>query len=170
MRNIGLLTVVVVALLSRFLPHPPNATAVGALAIFSGFAIRPRSLALLLPLLILVITDFALGFHDTMLFTYGAWALVAVLSMAVLRNYSSLRLALMSLTASTVFFLISNLGVWFVGGLYPKTALGLSDCFVAALPFFGNQIAGDLIFTGALFALWLELGKRIPALQKRLNA
>ena len=71
----------------------------------------------------------------------------------------------MSLAASTVFFVITNFGVWAVGGLYPRTVLGLTECFVAALPFFGNQMAGDILFTGVLFALWFELEKRVPALQ-----
>jgi hypothetical protein len=166
MRNFSLLTVVAVAILSRFLPHPPNMTSVGALAIFSGFAIRPRLFAIALPLLILFVTDFALGFHNTMLFTYGAWSLIALLSMFTLAKYSWTRLAFMSLAASSIFFVTTNLGVWLVGGLYPQNIFGLSECFVAALPFFGNQLSGDILFTGALFALWTQLEKQVPALQK----
>ena len=166
MRNIGRLTVIAVALLSRFLPHPPNMTAIGALAIFSGFAIRPRLFAFVLPLAVLFLTDFALGFHNTMLFTYGAWTLVAGISALSLGVFSWLRLGYLSLATSTIFFVVTNFGVWAVGGLYPKTVLGLSECFIAAIPFFGNQLAGDILFTGAIFALWTNLEGRVSVFRK----
>ena len=51
--------------------------------------------------------------------------------------------------SSTVFFLISNFGVWLLG--YPHTLEGLITCYTLAIPFFGNTLIGDLMFTGGLF-------------------
>ena len=35
--------------------------------------------------------------------------------------------------------------------MYPKTSEGLLACYTAAIPFFWNTMAGDLVFTGLLF-------------------
>jgi len=35
--------------------------------------------------------------------------------------------------------------------LYPMTGAGLVECFTAAIPFFRNSVAGDLVYTTALF-------------------
>ena len=47
--------------------------------------------------------------------------------------------------ASFSFFLISNLGVWFLS--YPLNLKGLTTCFVLALPFFVNSLSGDLFYS-----------------------
>ncbi len=53
------------------------------------------------------------------------------------------------LLSSTLFFLVTNFGVWLIG--YPHTLAGLISCYTLAIPFFGNTILGDMAFTGALF-------------------
>jgi len=49
------------------------------------------------------------------------------------------------LTSSLIFFFVTNFGVWLIG--YPNTIEGFIACFVAALPFFGWTIAGDLFYS-----------------------
>ena len=57
-----------------------------------------------------------------------------------------------SMCASSLsFFIITNLGVWLFQDLYPMTWPGLMTCFAAAIPFFGNQILGDLFYSAAHF-------------------
>ena len=48
--------------------------------------------------------------------------------------------------------------MWLGTAMYPHTASGLVMCYVNALPFFGRTLAGDLLYTGALFGLhaWLS--------------
>ena len=53
------------------------------------------------------------------------------------------------LGSSLLFFIVSNLGVWLL--YYPLTLEGLITCFTLAIPFFGNTIAGDLVYTAVLF-------------------
>ena len=62
-----------------------------------------------------------------------------------------LRVGLCAASGSVVFFVSTNLAVWFFGTLYAKTAGGLAACFVAALPFFRNKMLGDLAFATVLF-------------------
>ena len=35
--------------------------------------------------------------------------------------------------------------------MYPKSLLGLIECYTLAIPFFGNALIGDLIYSVALF-------------------
>lgn len=144
--------VLVFAVASRFWPHLWNATAIGALALLAGAKIRNYWLALTLPFISLLISDFALGFHETMPFVYGAMALTVWLGRR--KGEGLIWLGGASLASSCAFFLITNLGVWLVGGLYPRTLAGLATCFTMAIPFFRGQWAGDLVFTALAFAGW----------------
>jgi hypothetical protein len=49
------------------------------------------------------------------------------------------------------FFLITNFGMWLFSGFYPLTSAGLAACYVAAIPFFQNTVAGDLVYAALLF-------------------
>jgi hypothetical protein len=62
-----------------------------------------------------------------------------------------LRVGASALAASVSFFLLSNFAVWVVWNMYPKTLEGLVACYVAAIPFFRNALAGDLLFSYAFF-------------------
>lgn len=73
------------------------------------------------------------------------------------------RVAIATVTASVSFFVVSNLAVWAVWEMYPKTLGGLAACYVAALPFFRNQFASDLIFSAVMFAAPLAMGALRPA-------
>ncbi|MFN7824538.1 MAG: DUF6580 family putative transport protein [Pseudobdellovibrionaceae bacterium] len=133
-----------IAALSRFMPHPPNATAIGAMALLGAFYLQPRWLSLFLPLVALFLTDLVLGFHNTMIWTYGAFALISWISYQ--KKFSVKNLGLSSFAASTLFFVVSNFGV-FVTGAYGFSWAGLVNCYVMAIPFFGYQLAGDLFYS-----------------------
>jgi len=55
------------------------------------------------------------------------------------------------LAASILFFVVTNFGVWALDSLYPRTLEGLVICYVAAIPFFANTLAGTLFYTAVLF-------------------
>ena len=62
--------------------------------------------------------------------------------------------------------MLSNFGVWAFDAIYPKTAQGLIACYVAAVPFFQQTLAGDAVYTAALFG-GLALAERwIPVLRE----
>lgn len=159
-----LCTLVAVLVLSRVLPHPPNFTPLIAVAFFAGVFLKEGRLALLVPLVVMLIADWFVGFHGTMLFVYGALA-VAVLLGRWLEQRRSLLRDVAGLTAgSVVFFVISNVGVWLTSGMYPLDGAGLVACFVAAIPFFHNTLASTLLY-GALILVverfgWQSFGSR----------
>ena len=144
---IGLIVLGVVA---RLVPHPWNATPLMAIALFGGTYLAKRW-AILLPLAIVALSDVLLGWHNTVSFTWGAFTLSGMIAWWIRSRPSATRILVGALAGSGLFFLITNFGVWVMGGLYPRTTAGLWECYVAAIPFFRNSLAGDLLYTAALF-------------------
>ena len=54
----------------------------------------------------------------------------------------------LGIIASLWFYLWTNFGVWALDsfGMYPKTLLGLIDAYILGLPFFKNNLIGNLLF------------------------
>lgn len=69
------------------------------------------------------------------------------------RSYTLPRALTGVLSASISFFVVSNLAVWMVWNMYPKTAGGLVDCYLAALPFFRNSAISETLATGMIFVV-----------------
>jgi hypothetical protein len=64
-----------------------------------------------------------------------------------------------------VFFAITNFGMWLFSGFYPLTGAGLVACFVAAIPFFQNTVAGDLFYAALLFGGFALAEHLVPRLR-----
>lgn len=140
---------VLAAVFSRLLPHPPNFTAMGGLAVFSGGTLS-RKRALALTMVSMLISDWILshlyGFpflSYASLGVYVAFSLQVVLG-AYFRNRPGGYMWAAFLGA-WVFFLLTNFMVWFQ--LYPRTPSGLIACYVNALPFFKMTLAGNMVWT-----------------------
>ena len=134
---------VVVALLTRLLPHPPNFAPITSIALFTGFHFVNKRLALFIPLICMFLTDLILGVHSLMPIIYLSFVLISMIGLKA----KSLSLGTV-LSASSLFFIVSNLGVWYF--YYPLTWAGLSSCFILAIPFFINALMGDLFYTSVL--------------------
>ncbi|MDG1711847.1 MAG: hypothetical protein P8H51_06240 [Flavobacteriaceae bacterium] len=134
---------VVVALLTRLLPHPPNFAPITSIALFTGFHFVNKRLALFIPLICMFLTDLILGVHSLMPIIYLSFVLISMIGL----KSKSLSLGTV-LSASSLFFIVSNLGVWYF--YYPLTWAGLSSCFILAIPFFINALMGDLFYTSVL--------------------
>ena len=158
----------VLAVLSRVVPFPGmNFTAVGAGLLYFG-ARRPlREMAL--PVLALVATDYyltAFAYHypwhtSSYLISWAWYAAVVVLGRIMLsQRITVTRVAGAPVLASTSFFAISNYAVWAGSTMYPHTAAGLGACYVAALPFYRNDLVSTTVITAVAFG--------IPVLVKRM--
>ena len=153
---------------ARLIPHPPNFVPVGGMSLFAGSRMRGWR-AYLVPLLLMAVTDPILSaiygyptFHGTSAFVYGSLLVTVWIGQRLLREPTPGRIALAASLSSGQFFLVTNLGVWLVGGLYPHTAAGLVACFVAAIPFFGRTLASDLLYSGLLFGLYAWTSRIAP--------
>lgn len=163
---LALVVMVLVAAFSRLIPHPWNFTAIGAMALFGGAYFPSKKQSLLIPMAALILSDFVLGFHSTMFFVYGAFLAVVVLGWTLREERSAVKIGTMAVVTSSVFFVVSNFGVWLMQDMYPKNAAGLVACFVAAIPFFDNQLMGDLFFSAVLFGAYETLKATNPIFAK----
>ena len=154
----------------RLFPHPPNFDPITALALFGGAHIDDKRWAFTLPVAAMLLSDAAIGFHSQMAAVYAAFALIVWMGFALRGRSTSLPVAGASLAASTLFFVVTNFGVWAFDNLYPRTLEGLIACYGAAVPFFGNTIAGSLVY-GVVFFGGLALAERkIPRLAPAARA
>ena len=152
-RAVLVIGIVAVAALARLVPHIPNVWPVDALALFGGAYLADRRLAFAVPLVAMAISDSILGFDQlgTELAVYGCAAATVGLGIWVGRNRSVLRIGSGAIAASLLSFVVTDLAVWAFGTLYPHTFAGLVACYVAAIPFLRNLVAGDLGYTALLF-------------------
>ena len=150
-RLLAILIAILAAAALRVAPHPPNFTPIGAMALFSGAQIGRRPLAFVAPLGAMLLSDAFIGFHALMPYTYGSMALVVLLAWVALKRVSPLRVGGAAVASSVLFYLITNFGVWMQLGTYPHTPAGLIACYVAAIPYFQNTLAGDLFYSALLF-------------------
>lgn len=162
---LALVLMIVLAALSRLLPHPPNFSPVEAMALFGGAYFAQRWLGVLVPLLAMLLADFFLGFHSGMPVVYGAIALISILGFALRGKTSILRIASFGLVGATLFFVITNFAVWAGSGMYPMTASGLLTCYIAGIPFFHWQLAGVAVYSVILFGGFAFLRSNLPALK-----
>jgi len=145
---------IVVAAFSRLLPHPANFTPLGAIALFGGVYLDKRY-AVAIPLVAMLASDYFLGFYQGMYWVYGSFLLVCAVGLW-LRSHKSVLVVLGgTLASSVIFFVVTNFGVWLPPGtMYAASWSGLVECYVAAIPFFRNSVAGDLIFVALLFGAY----------------
>lgn len=143
----------------RIVPHPANFAPVAAIAIFSGFYFRRY--AIFVPMLAMLIGDFFIGFYDwkIMLAVYAGFFFSSSLGIFLRRKRSVLLIVGLSLFGSSAFYLISNLAVWAFGGWYSRNLAGLGECYIMALPFFRNTLAGDLFYSSVIFGCYELLAR-----------
>ena len=160
----------VVAVLSRLVPHPDwlNFTAVGGALLYFG-ARRPWR-EMLAPLAALMATDYFLTvvvysypFRWQAYVTTWVWYLaVMALGWILLHARTTFaRVAAGAILGPTSFFVVSNYSVWVSSTMYPKTMGGLFACYTAAIPFYRNDVASTAIVAGLAFG--------VPVLIRRMK-
>ena len=175
---------ILLAAISRILPHPPNFTPIAAMALFGGAGLSDKKFAFIIPLLAMFISDCVLqavsgiGFHNTIFFVYGSIVITVAMGFMLRNNNSAGRTILFSVLSAIIFFIVTNFATWWLEGtngapLYAHTLQGLITCFAAAIPFYSNSIfgsfflntvMGDLFYCGILFGSFYLAKSRFPAL------
>jgi hypothetical protein len=138
------LVAALIALASRWLPHPDNFSAMGGLIFLCGYIFRRNKLVLPLALTALLISDLLIGLYAGVEWVYLGY--VAILAFGWISSKN--RLGFVGLTnafAAVAFFALSNIGVWLSSGLYAQTVDGLRQCFLMALPFFHMTLISQVL-------------------------
>lgn len=183
--KIGIVVLMIVlAAISRIIPHPYNFTPLVAMSLFGGAMLQKKWQAYLIPIAAYLISDvvFALiggtGFYGvSQLFVYGAMLLVTALG-TTMGQPKTLKVLGYSLGGSAIFWIISNFGVWFAnyisaGSATHEAGLTLGMTYLRALPFYNtysNELffgafAGDLFYSALLFGVFALLQKSYPSLR-----
>ncbi len=149
--------IVVLAVLARFVSHPPNFTPVFGVLLFGGAYLKKRD-SIWLPVLLLAASDLVL---TTWVYGYRAsvsepvdwlgFASIGLLGLWLRKRISVRNVLGAALAGPALFFVISNFGVWLGFQMYPRSLAGLEACYIAALPFFGNSLAASILYSGLLF-------------------
>ena len=162
---------ILVAVLSRVLPHAGwwNFTAVtGGLLVFG--ARRPWR-EMLVPVAVLMATDYYLTtfvYHypfqwTAYVITWAWYAMAIALGQILLHAKTTFaRGTVSAILGPTSFFIVSNYAVWAGSGMYPHTLAGLGACYWAAVPFYRN----DLMATSIVLSVALG----VPELARRIHA
>lgn len=168
--------VLILAVLSRFLPHALHTSAWGVTALGGGLLYtasrwnRSSRWQVLLAVLTIAVSDWVLTtqvygfpFHVSGYVVTWAWygLLSAAASAWLYRRSTATRVVTAALASSTGFFLLSNGLVWSGGTMYSHTLAGLGECYAAGLPFYRNDALSTLAVCGILFG--------VPALARRMQ-
>jgi Family of unknown function (DUF6580) len=163
---LALTIMILAASLTRLIPHYPNFTAIGAMALFGGAYFSKKSLAFVVPFAAMFLTDLILGFHATMWSVYLSFGLIVIIGMLMINKVKLFNVFLASITASVLFFVVTNFAMWTVGGIYSSDYKGLIECYTAAIPFFSYTLLGDLFYVGLMFGVFEIAKAKFPQLAK----
>ena len=147
------ISLILILAFARLIPHPPNFTPIIAVAIMSGYFFRNIYVSFSILLISMLIADIFIGFYENIIFVYIALLLITFVFFKISNKINFKNLFIYGFAGSLIFFIISNFGVWALGspGLndiaYEKSLSGLIECYILAIPFFGNTFLSTLIFT-----------------------
>ena len=162
MNKLIILAIIIFAAFTRLIPHPPNFTPIIAMGLFGGAYLKDSRLVFLIPLIAMLLADALLGFHMMMFWVYGSLLIISLLGILLKNRTSLINYTIAVLGGSLLFFLFTNFGVWFISGFYEKSVLGLITCYVMALPFFYNTLAGSVFYSAIMFGGYEVLKNYLP--------
>jgi hypothetical protein len=160
--------------LSRLIPHAPNFTAVGSIALLGGALIKNRKMAFIAPLLALFLSDLIINniiysaytsgftlFHSTFAYVYGAFLLSVVFGAAFMKKGNYKNMVLWSLISALSFYFITNFASWLGSPLYAQNVYGLGASYLAGLPYLLNQVISTVLYTVGIYALYTVLAPQV---------
>ncbi len=146
------ISLILILAFARLIPHPPNFTPIIAVAIVSGYFFKNINLSLLTLLIAMLISDLFIGFYENVIFVYTSLLLITFVFHKISNKISFKNLFIYGFAGSFIFFVVSNFGIWALGSpgvndiAYEKSLSGLIECYILAIPFFGNTFLSTLIF------------------------
>ncbi len=169
---------ILLAALSRVIPHPPNFSPIEAVALFGGAYFAKRAWAIAVPLIAMAVSDLVLALVNGGIYLdyflnahfvsiYACIALCTLLGFGLRGRVNGARVLGYSLAGSVLFFLLTNFAVWATANptLAPACGSSLGACYAAGLPFFQWTLLGTLFYSAVLFGSFALLRMRLPQLR-----
>ena len=160
------ISLILILALARLIPHPPNFTPIIAVAIMSGYFFKNINLSLGTLLIAMLISDLFIGFYENVIFVYASLLLITFIFHKVSKKINFKNLFIFGFSGSLIFFIVSNFGVWVLGSpgvndiAYEKSLSGLIECYILAIPFFGNTFLSTIIFSYPAIFIYKSLAAR----------
>lgn len=151
---------VTVGVVTRLIPHPPNLTAIGAVALFGGALYLNKKISLIIPIIILAVSDFILGFQMN-ISVYFSFILIVLLGFNLRQKLTFKNIISYSIFSGLIFYFVTNLFVFLGSTYYSQDIYGLITCYTLALPFLTNTILGNLLYSLAMFYSFKYVHKKI---------
>lgn len=174
-----LLTIIVLAACSRLLPHPANFSPIAAMALFGAAHFNKKWLALLIPITATWLSDLYINnviyhhyytqftwFYDGCQWTYSSYLLIGVMAIFVLNKINTTRIVIASISASAIFFLVSNIGCWINSNDYEQSFYGLLNAYAAGMYYLKGTLLGDTFYSLMMFGLYALAQYQFPQLKK----
>ena len=139
------LIIIALAVLFRTSWHLyPNVEFVTAATLLSSVYLG-RKWGMIVPIVIMAISDSIIGNTNIFMFTWSAYLLIGIIA----RGKPWMK----AITASMFFFVWTNFGVWALDsfGMYSKDLQGLLRCFYMGLPFLRFNLIGNIFFVSVSF-------------------
>ena len=146
------ISLILILAFARLIPHPPNFTPIIAVAIMSGYFFKNINLSFLVLIVAMLLSDLFIGFYENVFFVYASLLLITFVFYKISKKINFKNLFIYSFAGSLIFFVVSKFGVWVLGSpgvnniAYAKDFNGLAECYILAIPFYGNTFLSTLIF------------------------
>jgi len=129
----------------------PNLEIVTALTLVSGIYLG-GIYAVIVPLFIIFLSDLVIGNNYIFVFTWTAFAFIGLFGLLYKKyRFQNSKFKIqnsfcLAIGSSAFFYLYTNFGWWLMSGMYEYNLSGLIKCYLMAIPFFRNNLVGNLIF------------------------
>ena len=166
-RLIALLSAILAAAALRLVPHPPNFTPIGAMALFSGAYLGRRGAGFRRAARRAAAERPVLGFYPGMLRSSIERGADRADRLARAAGASSLlRVGAAAVASAVLFFVVTNFGMWAVQRHLPaRPSRGLAACYVAAIPSSRTRSPATCSTAALLFGGFALLERAVPALR-----
>lgn len=154
------ISLIALVVLTRTILHlGENIEFVTASAITAGYFLQQKKYAIWATLFGLILSDTLIGNTMIFLFTWSGFLAAPVLGIILSKiNFGKRKMSsiivsaeAMGIVSTMFFFLWTNLGVVLTTNMYAKTAEGLVQSYINALPFLRNQLLGNMFFVPLIF-------------------
>jgi hypothetical protein len=173
-----LVTLILLAAISRMVPHMLNFSPVGAICLFGAAYFSKKWQAFLIPIAAIWLSDLFINnviyaeynptfvwFYGGFYWQYATYLLITITGFFIFKKVTLPRIVAGALTSTTLFFLITNFACWPGNPLYTQNFSGLVSCYVAGIPFLRGTLLGNIFYSGVLFGVFALLQQNVPTLR-----
>ena len=118
-----------------------------------------KSIGIIMPLAIMLVSDLIIGLHGLMFWTYGSIVLITLFSYQYIKK-KFINVIKLSLVSPILFFIVTNFGVWLTSSTYSPDLSGLMTSYTMGLPFLANSLISTILFSSCFYAIYYSFTRQ----------